>query len=82
MIGCCYISSIATLLISDFILGLGHMGSKMVSNISSDGNNLVVYDANAETAQSLASASVRPVVSAYSYCARVALSFFFFSENH
>jgi 6-phosphogluconate dehydrogenase (decarboxylating) len=43
--------------------GLGHMGSKMVSNISSDGNSMVIFDMNFETAKGLASENVRAVVS-------------------
>jgi 6-phosphogluconate dehydrogenase (decarboxylating) len=43
-------------------VGLGHMGSKMVSNISSDGNSMVIYDANPETAKALATDTIRAVV--------------------
>jgi 6-phosphogluconate dehydrogenase (decarboxylating) len=39
------------------------MGSKMVSNISSDGNSMVIFDMNFETAKGLASKNVRAVVS-------------------
>lgn len=39
-------------------IGLGHMGSKMVHNISSDGNSMVVYDVNFDTAKALESESV------------------------
>jgi len=44
-------------------IGLGHMGSKMVHNISSDGNDMVIYDVNHEAAKRLASESVRAVTS-------------------
>mgnify|MGYP003384976992 CR=1 FL=1 len=39
------------------------MGSKMVNNISSDGNSMVIFDANPDTAQALATDTVRAVVS-------------------
>ena len=39
------------------------MGSKMVSNISSDGNSLVIFDANPDAAKALESDSIRAVVS-------------------
>ena len=39
------------------------MGSKMVSNISSDGNSMVIFDANLDTAKSLETDTVRAVVS-------------------
>lgn len=44
------------------LIGLGHMGSKMVANISSDGNSMVIFDANLNTAKSLATDTVRAVV--------------------
>lgn len=44
-------------------IGLGHMGSKMVANISNDGHDLVVYDANPDAATQLASPKVTPAVS-------------------
>lgn len=44
-------------------IGLGHMGSKMVHNISSDGHQLVVFDTNHETSRALQSDTVQAVTS-------------------
>jgi 3-hydroxyisobutyrate dehydrogenase-like beta-hydroxyacid dehydrogenase len=38
-------------------VGLGHMGSKMVENLSRDGRKIMVYDASKEAVQKVVSAS-------------------------
>jgi 3-hydroxyisobutyrate dehydrogenase-like beta-hydroxyacid dehydrogenase len=38
-------------------VGLGHMGSKMVENLSKDGRKVIVFDANAEAVKRVVAAS-------------------------